>query len=142
MDAWGDTGEKKSFGIKGMLGFTLPRLWRGTCINKFMVIFNVIFIFVCKGVSVLVPLVLREVVNAIICEENSDNEDIKEVSGYLLHQGDAAKCPDEFHTYMIVILYAVCKFSYDALNYIREVPYANMGAVAEISIAHDVYDHI
>lgn len=28
------------------------------------------------------------------------------------------------------------------LNYTREIPFANMGAVAEISIAYDVYDHV
>ena len=30
----------------------------------------------------------------------------------------------------------------DLLNYLREIPYATMSALAEISIAHDVYDHV
>jgi len=36
----------------------------------------------------------------------------------------------------------MCKFAYDIFNNLREVPYARMAATAEISIAHDVYDHI
>jgi ABC-type transport system involved in Fe-S cluster assembly fused permease/ATPase subunit len=34
------------------------------------------------------------------------------------------------------------KFGADFINNIREIPYANMAAAAEISIAHDVYDHV
>lgn len=30
----------------------------------------------------------------------------------------------------------------DFLGYVREIPFANMGAIAEISIAYDVYDHV
>lgn len=40
------------------------------------------------------------------------------------------------------MIYVLCKFLGDLLNYFREIPFANMGAVAEISIAYDVYDHV
>jgi ABC-type transport system involved in Fe-S cluster assembly fused permease/ATPase subunit len=40
------------------------------------------------------------------------------------------------------LIYVLCKFLGDLLNYFREIPFANMGAVAEISIAYDVYDHV
>lgn len=43
---------------------------------------------------------------------------------------------------MLIIGYALVKFLGDFLNNIREIPYANMAAAAEISIAHDVYDHV
>jgi hypothetical protein len=39
-------------------------------------------------------------------------------------------------------MYVALQFCGDFINYTREVPFANMGAVAEISIAHDVYDHV
>ena len=45
MDSWADTGEKKSFGLSGMLAFTLPRLWKGGCSQKFIVIFNILIVF-------------------------------------------------------------------------------------------------
>ena len=31
MDAWADSGEDKSFGLIGMIKFTMPRLWKGGC---------------------------------------------------------------------------------------------------------------
>lgn len=42
----------------------------------------------------------------------------------------------------MIIAYAMTKFGADFINNIREIPYANMAAAAEISIAHDVYDHV
>jgi ABC-type multidrug transport system fused ATPase/permease subunit len=137
MDAWADTGEKKSFGLWGMLKFTLPRVWTGGCLHKINTLFNVLMIFVNKGVNVLIPLVLREVIDTIICEEDK----LEETDSFLVRSADAG-CPSETETYMIIGLYALVKFTADFINYIREIPYANMAAVAEISIAHDVYDHV
>lgn len=67
MDAWGTTGESKSFGLKGMIAFTLPRLWRGSCWNKFVFIFNISLVFVVKAVGVFVPIVMKEVIDSIVC---------------------------------------------------------------------------
>jgi hypothetical protein len=49
MDAWGETGEKKEFGLKGMLAFTFPRIWLGGCWRKFIVLFNFFMVLAVKG---------------------------------------------------------------------------------------------
>ena len=126
MDAWGETGEKKEFGLKGMLAFTFPRLWLGGCWRKFIVLFNFFMVLAVKGTQVTIPILLKYAVDAIICDEET------------FPNG----CPSQQETYMLIIGYAVCKFAGDFLNNIREIPYANMAATAEISIAHDVYDHV
>jgi len=51
-------------------------------------------------------------------------------------------CPSQQEVYTYILIYTMCKFAYDIFNNLREVPYARMAANAEISIAHDVYDHI
>lgn len=48
MNAWGETGEKKSFGLVGFIKFTFPRLWFGGCIRKMTVILNFIMVFSVK----------------------------------------------------------------------------------------------
>ena len=125
MDAWGETGEKKEFGLTGMLAFTFPRLWLGGCWRKFIVLFNFFMVLAVKGAQVTIPIILKYAVDAIICDEET------------FPNG----CPSQQETYMLIIGYAVLKFAGDFLNNIREIPYANMAATAEISIAHDVYDH-
>lgn len=124
MSAWGD-GDKKEFGLIGMLKFTMPRLWRGGCWRKFIVIFNFFMVFATKACQVLVPILLKFVIDAIICDKETTFD-----------------CPTEQETYLLIVAYACVKFATDFLNNIREIPYANMAATAEISIAHDVYDHV
>lgn len=124
MNAWGETGDKKSFGLIGFAKFTAPRLWRGDFFNKFLVVLNFVLILANKGANVVVPIVLKYAVDAITC--------VKGVS----------ECPTPQHTYVLIAAYALVKFAADFLNYIREIPYARMSANAEISIAHDVYDHV
>lgn len=126
IDAWAETGEKKSFGLIGFTKFTFPRLWRGSCLNKFIVIFNFLMTFVVKIFKVITPLILKYAIDAIICDRNS--QDIV--------------CPSEQQTYILIIAYAGAKFAEELINNLREIPYANMAASAEITIAHDVYDHI
>lgn len=104
--------------------FTAPRVWYGGFYQKFLVIFNFLLIFANKGTNVLVPIILKNAVDAITCA------------------GEVGECPSPQETYLIVGLYALVKFLSDFLNYIRELPYARMAANAEISIAHDVYDHV
>lgn len=67
MDAWGDTGEKKSFGLFGYMVFTWPRIWRGSISKKVNVLLNIFLLVAWKAVNVLVPIVLKVAVDAIIC---------------------------------------------------------------------------
>jgi hypothetical protein len=45
-------------------------------------------------------------------------------------------------TYMLVGAYAGLRFLADFTNYIREIPFANVSASAEVYIAHLVYNHV
>jgi ABC-type bacteriocin/lantibiotic exporter with double-glycine peptidase domain len=83
-------------------------------------------ILLSKGCNVLNPILLKYAIDGIICDRS---EEVNE-------------CPTEQETYMYILAYAIFKFGYDLLNTLREIPYARMAATAEISIAHDVYDHV
>lgn len=107
------------------LKFTFPRIWRGGFYGKFLVIFNFMTIFCSKAVNVVGPLILKEVIDAITCIPTPDKT-----------------CPTAQHTYILIGAYAAFKLVYDLMNNLREIPYATMAAQAEISIAHDVYDHV
>jgi len=124
MNAWGDTGVKKSFGLWGYSKFTWPRIWTGSFRKKFIVLLNIFMLVAWKLMTVFVPIVLKLAVDAITCSKG------------------IGECPSVQETYLFIGLYALCKFLADTLNYIREIPYAAMAAQAEISIAHDVYDHV
>ena len=39
-------------------------------------------------------------------------------------------------------MYALTRFSAEFVNYIREIPFANVAASAEVHIAHMVFNHI
>jgi ABC-type transport system involved in Fe-S cluster assembly fused permease/ATPase subunit len=39
-------------------------------------------------------------------------------------------------------MYAILRFTADFVNNMREIPFANVSASAEIFIAHKVYSHI
>lgn len=52
------------------------------------------------------------------------------------------ECPSPSSTYMAIVLYVMCKFASDVLNYLRELPFAEVSAKAEVSICHDVYEHV
>lgn len=127
MKAWGESGEKKAFGFWEFTKFTFPRLWAGGFCRKLLVFFNFVLVISVKLCNVLVPIVLKYAVEAIICDE-------KTVEG--------GECPTVTETYLLIGLYGFVKFAADFINYIREIPFAHMAARAEISIAHDVYDHV
>lgn len=137
MDAWGHTGETKSYGIGGMIKFTIPRLWRGSFLNKIVFILNFVLVFVNKGLSVFLPVVMKECIDSIICTDLSID-----TSKTFWLKGGQPGCPSHQQTYAIIGIYILTKFLLDFVNYTREIPFANMGAVAEISIANDVYDHV
>jgi len=118
--------------------FTWPRVWDKTCLSKFLVIFNVVTVLVSKATSVAVPLILKLCVDAIICKEVDDMDDCPQGSECIVD----GECPTEQETYILIIIYAASKFVYDCLNNLREIPYAYMAVKAEVSIAHDVYDHV
>jgi hypothetical protein len=143
MNAWGETGEKKSFGLVGFWKFTWPRLWTGGCWRKFMVIVNIMFMVGYKLSSTLVPLLLKEVIDSMTCDENKLTRlafDDDKNDQFLLRPNET--CPSENETYILILIYCGVKFINDFINYAREYPYANMAAFAETSITHDVYDHI
>ena len=48
MTAWSEPAEKKSFGLTGCIAFTMPRVWRGSCKQKMIVLFNFFLIFLAK----------------------------------------------------------------------------------------------
>jgi len=48
MSAWGELGNKKTFGLSGCVAFTMPRVWRGSCKQKMIVLFNFFLVFVAK----------------------------------------------------------------------------------------------
>mmetsp|Transcript_31764 Transcript_31764/g.48738 ORF Transcript_31764/g.48738 Transcript_31764/m.48738 type:complete len:150 (+) Transcript_31764:165-614(+) len=124
MNAWGDTGVKKSFGLWGFMRFTWPRIWKGSFRKKMTVMLNLIMMVCWKVMMVLVPILLKLAIDAIICNKAT------------------GECPSVQETFLFIGLYALAKLIADSFNYIREIPYAIMAAQAEISIAHDVYDHV
>lgn len=76
MDAWGDTGEKKSFGVGTAIRFTFARVWSASCYGKFLVLINMTLQFVAKASQVANPLILMVIVDAIICQ--GSGKDVKE----------------------------------------------------------------
>lgn len=102
--------------------FSLPRLWRGGCCNRILLIFNILMVFVVKVAQVLNPLILMLVVNSITCTE------------------DCKYTTEE--TYALILIYTGIKFAYELLNNLREIPYQRMASAAEITIADEVYFHV
>ncbi len=95
---------------------------------KLTTIFTFFLLFASRFANILVPLILRAIINNISCDpETTDLED---------------GCPDTQSTYILVIAYAATKFGADFMNYIREVPFAVISANAEKYIAAMVYSHV
>jgi len=141
--AWAETEEKKSFGMKGFFKFTWPRLWTGGWWRKMMVIINLLFMIGYKITGTLIPLLLKEVIDSMTCDENKHTKQAfanDKLDKMILQPNET--CPSEQETYILILVYIGVKFSNDFINYFREYPYANMAAFAEISITDDVYDHV
>ena len=68
MDAWGDTGETKQFGVRKALFFSLGRIWRGNFRQKLLLLFNLLLLIIAKAVQVINPIFLMLAVNGILCE--------------------------------------------------------------------------
>ena len=96
MNAWGDTGEKKSFGLKGFFKFTWPRVWTGGCWRKFMVCVNIFMMLGYKASATLVPLLLKEVIDSMTCDEDKLTKeafDKSKTDQFLLRANES--CPSE-----------------------------------------------
>ena len=94
-------------------------------------------VFLLKAINVFSPLVLKEVIDSIVCKEG----DLDSEKTFFIIENDGG-CPSANETKLVIAIYALVRFAADFITYIREIPYANMAAFAEISIAHEVYDHV
>lgn len=93
---------------------------------------------VLKLITVLAPILFKEIVDSILCDDNT----IKSKRHWLLRSKETTTCPHEYEINVLIGLYVISKFMVEAIKATREIPYANMAALAEISITHDVYNHV
>lgn len=106
--------------------FVFPRLWRGTFWEKSIVVLNFALIFIAKAANSINPIMLKYAVDSIVCDRTIPGN----------------SCPSEEETYLLIGAFTGFKYIYNLLENFREIPYAKMSATAEITIAHDVYDHV
>lgn len=119
--------KKKDYSLWDFMKFTFPYLWRGGFWIRVQTILTFFLLFISRGLNVSHPLILKFAVDDITC--NSE-------------KGSGGDCPHTAeYTYILVALYAVIRFLADFVNNIREIPFANVSASAEIYIAHLVYSH-
>ena len=119
--------KKKTYSLWDFTKFTFPFLWKGGCLIRVQTVLTFVLLFISKGLNVLHPLILKLGLDQIQkCHFVKDHEE----------------CPDTSHTYFLVAMYCVVRFSADFVNNIREIPFANISASAELFIAHLVYTHI
>ena len=116
--------EKKAYSLWDFTKFTLPFLWKGGLLIRLQTILTFILLFLSKGLNVTHPLILKYAIDNIqMCQDDKD-------------------CPNRDQTYFLVAMYCAIRFTADFVNNIREIPFANVSASAEIYIAHLVYTHI
>jgi ATP-binding cassette, subfamily B, heavy metal transporter len=111
--------KKKKYGLWDFTKFTVPYVWRGGFMIRFQTVLTVLMLLLSRGLNVTHPLILKFAID--------------EISGVDDNHG---------HTYMLITMYCVVRFLADFVNNIREIPFANVSASAEIYIAHLVYNHI
>ena len=119
-----DEKNKKTYSLWDFAKFTLPFLWKGGLMIKLQTILTFILLFVSKGLNVTHPLILKYAIDSI--QECLDDK----------------TCPNSDRVYFLVAMYCVVRFAADFVNNIREIPFANVSASAEIYIAHIVYTHV
>ena len=119
-----DAKNKKTYSLWDFAKFTLPFLWRGGFMIKLQTILTFILLFVSKGLNVTHPIILKYAID--------------EIQGCLDENG----CPNSDTVYFLVAMYCAVRFAADFVNNIREIPFANVSASAEIYIAHLVYTHV
>lgn len=92
---------------------------------KALTVICVIALFVARGLQAYYPLILKKIIDNILCEEDGSKQ-----------------CPSSAENYALIACYASTRFVSDFLNFIRELPFAEIGANAEKQIAAMVYAHI
>lgn len=92
---------------------------------KALTIIMFISLLISRGLQVYYPLILKKVIQNITCVEDT-----------------LTQCASPAENYSLIVIYAVTRFISDFLNYIRELPFAEIGANAEKNIAAMVYRHI
>ena len=113
-------GSKKSYSIWDFMKFTMPFIWKGGLIIRIQTILTFVLLITSRVLTVIHPLILKMVIDDITLSETYGNTS----------------------TYYLIGWYALTRFSAEFVNYIREVPFANVSASAETHIAHMVYNHI
>ena len=115
---------KKTYSLLDFSKFTLPYLWRGGFWIRVQTVITFVLLIVSRLLNVTHPLILKFAIDAIACIGEARTE-----------------CPSHSSTYFLVAMYALVRFLADLVNNIREIPFANVSASAEIHIAHQVYSH-
>lgn len=121
----GDGGAKQKAGAREFLAFTWPFLWRGGWDVKLTTFFTMIMLVVSRAMTVIHPLILKEVIVSITCQDKG--------------QGN---CPSQQDTYILIFFYAFMKFLAEVINYLREIPFSYVSANAEKHIAKTVHSHM
>ena len=118
---------KKTYSLLDFAKFTLPYLWRGGFWIRVQTVITFVLLIVSRLLNVTHPLILKYAIDAISCiGEKPERQD---------------ECASHSSTYFLVAMYALVRFLADLVNNIREIPFANVSASAEIHIAHQVYSH-
>jgi ABC-type multidrug transport system fused ATPase/permease subunit len=123
---------KNKYGLWDFTKFTVPYLWKGGLLIRIQTVLTVVLLFISRGLNVLHPIILKYIIDSITCQQSS------------LDQQISSDCfnPPEHITYLLIGMYCVTRFTADFANNIREIPFANISASAEIHIAQLVYTHI
>jgi len=112
--------DHKTFGLMGMYKFTWPRVWRGGCFPKFIVIMNFLVIIFLKITAVFIPLLLKEVIDAITCDSSKFTQEAFKsdtTDKFLIRVGE--KCPSSQETYALIGIYAAVKFLNNIIDGVR-----------------------
>ena len=80
-----------------------------------------------KAFATAHPALLGMTVNSFVCAAKAEA---------------GVECPTQKETYLLISLYAICKFMADFIRYVVEIPFSNVSASAEVYIASMVYKHI
>ncbi len=114
---------KKTYSLWDFTKFTMPFLWKGGFVIRIQTILTFVLLFLAKGLNVMHPLILKFTIDNI-----QECHFAKDITDY--------PCEDESNTYFLVAMYCLVRFTADFVNNIREIPFANVSASAEIFIAH------
>jgi hypothetical protein len=112
------------FGFKGLIAFTWPRVWHVGCMTRVNLILSFLSVMFVKSTSILLPLILKEVVDSIVCDPEKKRQD------WLFNFSDK-KCRSNEEVYILIGVYALTKLFTDMINYLRELPFAYVGAKVE-----------